>query len=203
MSTWGQTLSINPPSNALVQDNSTIAINTLESTPYSIDGLSDSSTYRAYVQIKGTAVDSGARFSITSLSGLTLINSYPSFTNIQEVHFKGTPSNITAALNSITLNTGTIAREEITLEVYIGPDDVERRYFNPLNGHIYEYVPSGLSWSDARTNAKSTEKELGGETGYLVTITSEAEQAFISARTLISEKYWIGLSDEDEEGTFK
>ena len=47
MSTWGQTISINPPSNALVQDNSTIAINTLESTPYSIDGLSDSSTYRA------------------------------------------------------------------------------------------------------------------------------------------------------------
>ncbi len=35
----------------------------------------------------------------------------------------------------------------------------------------------------------------------LVTITSQEEQGFINAR--VSQKYWMGLSDKDVEGTFK
>ncbi len=37
--------------------------------------------------------------------------------------------------------------------------------------------------------------------GTLVTITSQEEQDFINAR--VSQKYWMGLSDKDVEGTFK
>ena len=70
---------------------------------------------------------------------------------------------------------------------------------NASNGHIYEYVSGNITWSAARE--ASTGSTYDGATGYLVTITSQEEQDFINAR--VSEKYWMGLSDEVDEGTFE
>ena len=47
----------------------------------------------------------------------------------EAVHFKGSPADIQTALNSITFNAGSVSGEVINLEVYIGSNDVERRYF--------------------------------------------------------------------------
>lgn len=50
---------------------------------------------------------------------------------------------------------------------------------NPDNGHYYAAVISrGISWADARSQAELI--SYAGSTGYLVTITSAAENAFVS-----------------------
>ena len=64
-----------------------------------------------------------------------------------------------------------------------------------LNGHIYESYKGCASWSDAKLFAE----QLGG---HLAVITSSEEQNAI--QELVSEgNYWIGATDEDEEGIWK
>lgn len=65
------------------------------------------------------------------------------------------------------------------------------KYYNPLNGHFYEYYSTGSSWTNAKTTA-STRSYFGREC-YLATITSQAENSFISK--LVGQNSWIGCSD--------
>jgi len=69
------------------------------------------------------------------------------------------------------------------------------------NGHFYEAinVPAGITWSDAKAEAEA--KSLYGMQGYLATITSAEENAFILSK--LPEDGWIGGSDADTEGTWK
>ena len=79
------------------------------------------------------------------------------------------------------------------------------------NGHAYLFVyAQDITWSEA--NAAASKSCFNGKQGYLVTITSAAENEFV---TKISKRYiadkneckyqsaWIGASDGDEEGSFK
>ena len=67
-------------------------------------------------------------------------------------------------------------------------------------GHYYEYVPGIRTWDDANTNASA--KTIYGLKGYLVTITSEAENTFVtSVMTDVSEQSsaWIGATDDQSQ----
>jgi hypothetical protein len=64
------------------------------------------------------------------------------------------------------------------------------KYYNYFNGHYYEYVPTALSWSAAKSAAAS--RSYYGRQGYLVTISSESENNYIWK--LIAHDSWIGLS---------
>lgn len=63
---------------------------------------------------------------------------------------------------------------------------------NPTNGHYYEYVPNSVNWSVAKAAAEA--KTYYGLKGYLVTITSQAENDFI--RSKLGSDSWIGASDD-------
>jgi uncharacterized protein (TIGR02145 family) len=65
------------------------------------------------------------------------------------------------------------------------------KFFNYFNGHYYEYVSTGLTWTAAKAEAEA--KNYYGLQGYLVTISSEAENSYIN--TLIAANSWIGASD--------
>ncbi len=81
------------------------------------------------------------------------------------------------------------------------------------NGHWYDFVvlSAAISTSDAETTAESS--VFMGETGYLATITSAAEQAFLNlhwpgAGAITGQfrnysYFLIGASDRDTEGTFE
>ncbi len=68
------------------------------------------------------------------------------------------------------------------------------------NKHYYEFVVSPrIAWEEANN---LTEYDMyQGMQGYLVTITSEAENAFVSERLL--GQGWIGASDKETEGVWK
>lgn len=62
-----------------------------------------------------------------------------------------------------------------------------------LNNHFYEYVASSnIRWTAAKDSA--TNRRLFGLKGYLATVTSASENAFIAAKLLADA--WMGASDE-------
>jgi hypothetical protein len=64
--------------------------------------------------------------------------------------------------------------------------------YNPLNGHFYEYISSGLTWTSAKAAAEA--RTFQGMQGYLATVTSQAENDFI--QTKLQADAWIGASDD-------
>jgi hypothetical protein len=68
---------------------------------------------------------------------------------------------------------------------------VSTNFYNYFNGHYYEYVSSGRIWSSAKANAES--KTFFGRQGYLATISSAEENAYISK--LIGQNSWLGATD--------
>jgi VCBS repeat-containing protein len=72
--------------------------------------------------------------------------------------------------------------------------------FNPANGHSYLYVPGDVSWSEAKLDASAI--LMGDRRGYLVTITSAQEQAFIDAN-FGGRASWIGATDVQTEGSWR
>lgn len=67
--------------------------------------------------------------------------------------------------------------------------------------HYYEVVKSCVSWDTALDKAATYNKSLG-LTGYLATVTSAAENAFIDS-IIGKTDVWLGGSDEKNEGTWK
>ena len=71
---------------------------------------------------------------------------------------------------------------------------------NPVNGHYYEYVPTGVTWQQAVD--LSAANMVNTWPGYLVTVTSLEESDFIYnavTRSIV----WAGGSDAEVEGTWK
>lgn len=64
-------------------------------------------------------------------------------------------------------------------------------YYNISNGHFYQYEPGSYYWSDARANAAAS--SYFGRQGYLVTLTSQAENNFVWK--IMQADAWIGCSD--------
>ena len=190
-----QVVELTPPSDIDVPANTT---NFTLTDTYSMAGYDASTSYKASVVAVGSAVDDGATFDVTTTAGLSFDAGYSSWTGISEVNFIGTPSNIEAALNSIALNTTSLAAGEIKLQVYI-TSQVDNTFFNPINGHIYKFVSGNISWTDAASAALQSTYE--DESGYFVTITSSQEDSYINNRTNAT-NVWIGLSDKDTEGDF-
>ena len=73
---------------------------------------------------------------------------------------------------------------------------------NGINGHYYKSsTPTTATYTQARTNAKATSYK--GMPGYLVAITSEAENTFVATNIESAASVWIGATDEDSEGTWQ
>jgi len=68
-------------------------------------------------------------------------------------------------------------------------------YYNPINGHFYYPYTNNTSWTDAKAFADAS--SLFGLQGYLATVTSQAENSFISV--LLGQDSWIGCSDRFSE----
>ena len=66
--------------------------------------------------------------------------------------------------------------------------------------HFYRYVSGYKTFSDARSYASNS--QANGKTGYLVTITSSAENTFIQNNIGMSAS-WIGASDAASEGCWR
>lgn len=71
---------------------------------------------------------------------------------------------------------------------------------NTDNGHYYEYVAAPVTFDAALAAAASL--NFGGRTGYLATVTSDAERDFIFA-SVTQADHWLAGTDRDDEGTWR
>lgn len=150
---------------------------------------------------------SGTTLTLSSYSGLTRSTGYNSWSNFTRISFTGTQSNINTALSNLKVKTGSVPGN-----VYIAVTATENPsgyYYLPSNGHFYRpmsWPSSGYSGKSATiyTNLLSLAagQTFKGQTGYLVTITSQDEQNFIQAN-VPSSNILIALSDRNQEGVWK
>lgn len=76
-------------------------------------------------------------------------------------------------------------------------------YWDPAdggNGHYYAFVDASLDWQAALT-AAGLETHFG-QRGYLATITSAAENSFVTATVAGGALAWVAGSDEGDEGVW-
>jgi trimeric autotransporter adhesin len=80
--------------------------------------------------------------------------------------------------------------------------------YNPDTQHYYEFVPGSFTWSEAKTQAEN--RSTQGLKGYLVTITSAAENTFLAEHFMLQNPIptylswgWMGASDAEKEGEWK
>ena len=71
---------------------------------------------------------------------------------------------------------------------------------DPVSGHSYMYVNTPSTWTEARDAA--SKMVYNGMQGYLATVTSASENAFINANYTANES-WIGASDALNEGQWQ
>jgi hypothetical protein len=116
------------------------------------------------------------------------------------IGFEGTGLEVRAALASLRFRVrdGVVLGDAlIDVSVTANPDPDRSLFFNPTNGHYYEYVAGNVTWFAARTAAAGLTLTLGGTpyTGYLATITSQSEMDFI-ATFVNAQNVWFGASDD-------
>lgn len=153
------------------------------------------------LQINGDSVDpipvslvvpSGS-LSMTTTTGLTFYNGIQEGRKLSFTGNKTDLNNALATLRYKTYKLGTVQMSAVISDPSI--------VYYPGNGHLYEIVDSGssISWDDAKVAAEGMTKN--GANGYLATIATSEENAYISDR--LDGDGWIGASDAETEGDWK
>jgi hypothetical protein len=137
---------------------------------------------------------SGTTFVLNTTTGLTAASGFTLSGNKTRLVVTGTMASINTALTSLKINTGSV-KGNIVLSVAatVNPTGY---YYNGVNGHFYKPIATGNTYTGARAAALTT--TFKGQTGYLVTITSADEDAFIYAN-VPQGNIWFALTDEVEE----
>lgn len=170
--------------------------NSQDASGFVVNGFNGSDVLLASVGLVNPPA--GTTFSITTSTGLSFATGYNSWTNRTKLAFTGTMANINNALNSLKINTGgTLGNVQISVSATVNPVGY---YYNPTNGHFYRPISTGNTYTGAR--AASLLTTFKGETGYLVTITSSDEDAFIY-NNVPQSQIWFALTDEGSEGQWR
>jgi len=140
----------------------------------------------------------GVTFSLTTTTGLSFATGYNSWSNQTRLSFTGTQANVNNALASLKVNTGaTTGNVQISISTTVNPAGY---YYNAINGHFYRPISTAQFYSTAKSLA--AQQTFKGQTGYLVTITSQSEQDFIVAN-VPQNNIWFALSDVAQEGYWR
>ena len=138
---------------------------------------------------------SGTTFYLGTTTGLTPASGFTLVGNKTRLVVTGSMTNINTALASLKVNTGSV-RGNVALSVAatINPTGY---YYNGVNGHFYRPITTTNTYTGARAASEAT--TFKGQKGYLVTITSADEDAFILANVPQS-NIWFACTDEVVEG---
>jgi hypothetical protein len=163
-----------------------------DASGFVLNGFSATSTLLASISLVNPPT--GTTFNLTTTTGLTAASGFTLAGNKTRLVVTGTMASINTALASLKVNTGSV-RGNVALSVATTVNPVGY-YYNGVNGHFYRPITTGATYTNAR--AASLLTTFKGQTGYLVTITSADEDAFIFANVPQS-NIWFALTDESSE----
>lgn len=184
---FGQSVSA-PDSKSFIQST-----NGQDASGFVLSGFSSTATLLASISLVNPLT--GTTFNLTTTTGLTAASGFTLIGNKTRLVVTGTMVNINNALASLKVNTGSV-KGNVTLSVAatVNPTGY---FYNGVNGHFYRPISTGTTYTNART--LSSQQTFKGQQGYLVTITSADEDAFIY-NNVPQNQIWFALTDEVTEG---
>jgi hypothetical protein len=167
-----------------------------DASGFSLSGFSSTATLLASISLVNPP--SGTTFYLNTTAGLTAASGFTLSGNKTRLVVTGTMVSINTALASLKVNTGSV-RGNIVLSVAatVNPTGY---FYNGTNGHFYRPISTGTSYTAARAAALNT--TFKGQQGYLVTITSPDEDAFVF-NNVPQTNIWFALTDELVEGQWR
>jgi hypothetical protein len=167
-----------------------------DASGFSLSGFSSTATLLTSISLVNPP--SGTTFYFNTTTGLTAASGFTLTGNKTRLVVTGTMANINTALASLKVNTGaTAGNVQISVAATVNPTGY---YYNGVNGHFYRPISTGNTYTGARAAALNT--TFKGQTGYLVTITSADEDAFIFTN-VPQNSIWFALTDELSEGQWR
>ena len=184
--TNGQSVSA-PDSKSFLQSTSA-----QDASGFVLNGFSETSTLLTSISLVNPP--SGTTFVLNTTTGLTAASGFTLSGNKTRLVVTGTLASINTALASLKINTGSVTGNIVlSVAATVNPTGF---YYNGVNGHFYKPIATGATYTNARAAALTT--TFKGQTGYLVTITSADEDAFIY-NNVPQSNIWFALTDEVEE----
>jgi len=163
---------------------------------FSLNGFNSTDVLLASISLVNPP--SGTTFYLSSYNGLTAASGFTLTGNKTRLVITGTMSNINTALASLKINTGSVKGNVLlSVAATVNPTGY---FYNGVNGHFYRPISMGNTYTGARTAALNT--TFKGQQGYLVTITSADEDAFIY-NNVPQSQIWFALTDEVVEGQWR
>ena len=137
-------------------------------------------------------------FTLPVTAGLSAGTGYNFVGGKTQISFIGKEADANAALAAMRVSTGA-SLGETTLRVTASVS-LPNVYYNPVNGHYYEFVNANVhAWSNTNRSLSAfhlaENRTLFGVSGYLATITSAQEQKFVY-ENIPNNNVWIGATDE-------
>jgi hypothetical protein len=163
---------------------------------FSISGFNTSATLLITIGLVNPP--SGTTLRLNTTTGVSASIGYTLTSNFTRISFTGTQANINTVLSSLRVNTGSVPGN-----VYIAVTATENPtgyFYLPTNGHFYRPMSGAVSYTSAKSAASS--QTFKGQTGYLITITSQDEQTFVQ-NNVPGSNIWFALSDAGLEGRWK
>jgi len=163
-----------------------------DASGFVLSGFNSTATLLASISLVNPPT--GTTFNLTTTTGLIAASGFTLAGNKTRLVVTGTMANINTALASLKVNTGSV-RGNIALSVAatVNPTGF---FYNGTNGHFYRPISTGATYTNARAAAELT--TFKGQKGYLVTITSPDEDAFIF-NNVPQSNIWFALTDEASE----
>ena len=160
---------------------------------FALSGFSSTSTLLASISLINPSA--GTTFYLSTVAGLTPASGFTLNGNKTRLVITGTMDNINVALANLKINTGSVVGNvQLSVAATVNPAGY---FYNGVNGHFYRPISTGNTYTGARTAAEAT--TFKGQKGYLVTITSADEDAFIY-NNVPQSQIWFALTDELSEG---
>jgi hypothetical protein len=160
-----------------------------------LSGFTSTSTLLASISLINPSTNT--TFYLTTTTGLTAASGFTLSGNKVRLVVTGTMVNINNALASLKINTGSVVGNvQLSVAATVNPVGF---FYNGVNGHFYRPISTGTTYTAAR--AASLLTTFKGQTGYLVTITSASENAFIFAN-VPQANIWFAATDEVRDGTW-
>ena len=157
-----------------------------------LSGFSATSTLLASISLINPST--ATTFYLTTTTGLTAASGFTLSGNKTRLVVTGTMADINTALASLKINTGSVVGNvQLSVAATVNPVGY---FYNGVNGHFYRPISTGATYTNAKT--LSSQQTFKGQTGYLVTITSASEDAFIFAN-VPQASIWFALSDAASE----
>jgi hypothetical protein len=163
---------------------------------FQLSGFTATSTLLASISLINPSTNT--TFYLNETRGLIAASGFTLSGNKTRLVVLGTMADINTALASLKINTGSVVGNvQLSVAATVNPVGY---FYNGVNGHFYRPIATGATYTNAKT--LSSQQTFKGQQGYLVTITSASEDAFIFAN-VPQASIWFALTDEVEEGKWR